>query len=129
MPTIVISLLSDEGIPVEKMEENDNGDSCPLATQDPDLNDENKMIAEEKAAYRDPANDGGFRDDEVCGNCGAYNQTEDMLECIGVDDDDPQLGYCQIYKFVCESMYTCNKWVKGGPIKTVLQNEYRGDML
>lgn len=129
MPTIVISLLNDGAIPVDKMENDDDGKSCPLATQDPDINEENKMAAAEEAAYRDPSEDGGFRSDEVCGNCGAYNQTEDMMDCIGVDEDEDSLGYCQIFKFVCESMYTCDRWIKGGPIKTDLQDQYRGDIL
>lgn len=129
MPTIVISLLNDGAIPVDQMENDDDGKSCPLATQDPDINEENKMAAAEEAAYRDPSEDGGFRSDEVCGNCGAYNQTEDMMDCIGVEEDEDSLGYCQIFKFVCESMHTCDRWIKGGPIKTDLQNQYRGDIL
>jgi len=129
MPTVIIHLLGDGGIPVDKMEENDEGESCPLATQDPNVNEENKTAAVEEADYRDPSEDGGFRYDEVCGNCGAYNQTEDMLDCIGVSDDDDSLGYCQIYKFVCLSEHTCNRWIKGGPIKTDLQDQYRGDIL
>ena len=113
MPTITISILPD-GIPVDKMEEDDNGSSCPIATQDPEVNDVNKMYAEDEANYHDATEDGGFKLSEVCGNCGAYNQSEDMLECIG--DESGSLGYCQVYKFVCEAEYVCNKWVKGGPI-------------
>lgn len=113
MPTITISILPD-GIPVDKMEEDDNGSSCPIATQDPEVNDVNKMYAEDEANYHDATEDGGFKLSEVCGNCGAYNQSEDMLECIG--DESGGLGYCQIYKFVCEAEYVCNEWVKGGPI-------------
>lgn len=128
MARIVIELIPDEGVEVDKMEE---GSNCPIATQDGDVNEANKMVAEEEADYRDPSMDGGFRADEVCGNCGAYNQTGDMLECIGLDDDDPEppLGYCQIYKFVCEASYTCNEWVKGGPIKSVMQEDYKRDIL
>jgi hypothetical protein len=113
MPTITISILPD-GIPVDKMEEDDNGSSCPIATQDPEVNDVNKMYAEDEANYHDATEDGGFKLSEVCGNCGAYNQSEDMLECIG--DESGSLGYCQVYKFVCEAEYVCNEWVKGGPI-------------
>lgn len=113
MPTITISILPD-GIPVDKMGEDDNGSSCPIATQDPEVNDVNKMYAEDEANYHDATEDGGFKLSEVCGNCGAYNQSEDMLECIG--DESGSLGYCQIYKFVCEAEYVCNEWVKGGPI-------------
>ena len=116
----------EDGIEVDKVEE---GTNCPIPTLAPDVNEMNKLDAVEDAAYRDPAEDGGFRADEVCGNCGAHNQTGDMLECIGIDDDDPQLGYCQILKFVSESSYTCNEWVKGGPIKSMVQNEHRGDIL
>ena len=126
MATIMIRVISEEGTPVDEMEE---GSNCPRATRDPELNAENKQEAIDEYGYRDPADDGGFRLTNICGNCGAYNQTEDMLECIGVDDDEDSLGYCQIFKFVCESMYTCDKWVSGGPIKTDLQNEYRGDIL
>ena len=113
MPTITISILPD-GIPVDKMEEDDNGSSCPIATQDPEVNDVNKMYAEDEANYHDATEDGGFKLSEVCGNCGAYNQSEDVLECIG--DESGSLGYCQTYKFVCEAEYVCNEWVKGGPI-------------
>lgn len=122
---IVIEMFPEEGIEVDKMEE---GSSCPVSTQDGDVNEMNKLEAVEEANYRDPSLDGGFRADEVCGNCGAYNQTEEMMECIGADDD-AGLGYCQIFKFVCEGMYTCDEWVKGGPIKTVMQSEYRQDIL
>lgn len=122
---IVIEMIPEEGIEVDQMEE---GSNCPIATQDPEVNEMNKMEAVEEASYRDPAEDGGFRADEVCGNCGAYNQTEDMLECIGVSDDAPTLGYCQIYKFVCESLYTCDEWVKGGPITSLLQEDSMRDV-
>jgi len=123
MATIMIRVISEEGVPVDKMDEEN---SCPLPTQDADLNAENKEIAIEEHAYRDPAEDGGFRLTEVCGNCGAYNQTEDMLECIG--DESGDLGYCQLLKFVCEKAYTCNKWVEGGPITSNVDADYKDNM-
>ena len=122
---IVIEMIPDEGIEVDKMDEES---SCPVATQDSDVNEMNKVEAVDEANYRDPAMDGGFRADEVCGNCGAYNQTEEMMECIGADDD-AELGYCQIFKFVCEGMYTCDKWVQGGPIKSLMQPDHYRDVL
>ena len=122
MPTIMISIMPD-GIPVDKMDGDNDGPSCQSATQDEEINDENRMSAEEQASYRDPSSDGGFKLTEVCGNCGAYNQTEDMLDCIG--DDSGDLGYCQIYKFMCQSSNTCDDWVKGGPIKSVAQSSER----
>lgn len=124
MTTIMISVMS-EGIPVDKMIDNgdDDGPSCPIATQDPEANMAAKEIAIEEANYRDPSNDGGFKLTEVCGNCGAYNQTEDMLACIG--DDSGEVGYCQMYKFMCSDDWVCNDWVKGGPIKTMAEGSER----
>jgi len=114
MPIISISILPD-GIPVDKMQGgDDDGPSCPVATQDIEVNDVNKMYAVDEASYRDPADDGGFKLTEICGNCGAYNQTEDMMECIG--DESGDTGYCQIYKFMCSADHTCEDWVSGGPI-------------
>lgn len=123
MATIVISVLSEPGTPVDQMRQDDNGVSCPLPTQDAELNAENKERAVEEANYRDPSSDGGFRLTEVCGNCGAYNQTEEMLECIG--DESGALGYCQLLKFVCESAYTCDKWVEGGPMTAKVDDGYK----
>lgn len=123
MVSITITFNGDKEIPVDEYSKNEEGMSCPLPTQDADINEENKMVAVEDADYRDPADDGGFVASETCGNCGAYNQTEDMLECIG--DESGDLGYCQIYKFVCEAGYTCNDWVDGGPITSLVQEDYR----
>lgn len=122
MPIITISIM-DGGIPVDKMSGDGEGPSCPIATQDADENEKCRMMAEEEANYRDPSADGGFKLTEVCGNCGAYNQTEDMLECIG--DESGALGYCQIYKFMCSDDHTCNDWVKGGPIKSMAEGSER----
>ena len=119
MPTIMISIMPD-GIPVDKMQDGDDGGpSCPIATQDAEANLEAQEIAVMDANYRDPSSDGGFKLTEVCGNCGAYNQTDDMLECIG--DESGDLGYCQMYKFMCQSDHTCDDWVKGGPIKSMAE--------
>jgi hypothetical protein len=113
----------DGGIPVDKMSSDGDGPSCPIATQDAEANEEAKELAIEEANYRDPSNDGGFKLTEVCGNCGAYNQTDDMLECIG--DESGDLGYCQMYKFMCSADHTCDDWVKGGPIKSMAEGSER----
>jgi len=127
MATIVISLLPDGAIPVDEYEENEEGMNCPLPTQDEDLNAENRQIAVDEANYREPNSGVAFRSDQVCGNCAAYNQTEDILECLGLDDDmeSPPLGYCQIYKFVCQSENTCDDWASGGPLISESQPKYR----
>lgn len=124
MPTIQISILPDL-VPVDQYGDDDDS-NCPLPTRDADMNEKNKEQAVDAADYRDPADGGAFRVSEVCGNCKAYNQTEDMLECIG--DESGDLGYCQIYKFVCESGYTCDDWVEGGPMTSESQQSYRDNL-
>jgi hypothetical protein len=101
------------GMPVDKMEESEEGKNCPVATQDSEVNEANKLIAVEEANYRDPQNDGGFKLSDVCGNCVAFNQTHDIMECMG---NNPNLGYCQMYKFMCSADHTCDSWAEGGPI-------------
>jgi hypothetical protein len=110
MTTIMISIMP-EGIPVDKMDGGDDGSSCPIATYDEEVNDVNKMYAQDEDDYRDVEED---TSSDRCGNCAAYNQTEDMLACL--DDDSGGRGYCQIYKFVCSTDYVCDEWIKGGPI-------------
>lgn len=103
------------GMPVDKMEKDEEGRSCPLPTKDPEVNEENKTKAIETANYRDPSNDGGFRLSEVCGNCEYYNQTSAMMECIDAEENS-NVGYCQLLKFVCKAENTCDSWEEGGPI-------------
>lgn len=126
MPTIQISVIPDL-IPVDKYSDDDDSDSnCPLPTKDEDLNAKNRETAIESADYRDPADGGAFRVTEVCGNCKAYNQTEEILECIG--DNSGEVGYCQIYKFLCSDDYVCDDWVEGGPMTSESQETYRDNM-
>ena len=122
MPTIMISILPD-GMPVDTMEESDEGSSCPLPTQDADMNMENMDMAEYEHNYREPNTSIAFRNDESCGSCGMYNQSENIMECIG--DESGETGYCQLLKFVCNSQNTCDEWVEGGPITSNLQEEYK----
>lgn len=118
MPTIQISILPDL-TPVDEYDDS----SCPLATRDQEVNEENKQQAYEDADYRDPADGGAFRVSEVCGNCKAYDQTEDMLTCIG--DASGDLGYCRMYRFMCQADHTCDDWIKGGPVTSEGQQTYR----
>lgn len=127
MPSITITF--GEMTPIDLLEpmdgEGGDGPSCPRATRDPEINEENKAEAVEEYAYRGPADDGAFRLTDVCGNCGAFNQSEDMLECIG--DESGETGYCQMLKFVCSAAMVCDKWVSGGPI-TDDSFEHDGDV-
>ena len=59
MPTIQISILPDL-IPVDQYSDDDDGNSCPLPTQDEELNAKNCEAAIEAANYRDPADSGAF---------------------------------------------------------------------
>lgn len=122
MTTIMISLIAGE-TPVDEYEESEDGMQCPLPTVDEDVNNENRETAVETANYRDPADSGAFRLTDVCGNCASYNQTDDILECIG--SETSEVGYCQSLKFVCSAAHTCDKWVEGGPITSDSQEDYR----
>jgi len=122
MVRIELKILPDEEMEVDKYEEDEEGDMCPLATMDEEINAENREEAVEYANYREPDVGVSFRQDQVCGSCGAYNQTEDIMECIG--DESGNTGYCQKWKFVCEAKNTCDNWVKGGPITAKQQETY-----
>lgn len=124
MPVITISILPDGAIPVDTMGGDDN--NCPLPTRDEELNAENRENAVEEANYREPNFSSAFRADDVCGSCAAYNQTDEMKKCIG--DDTGDTGYCQIWKFVCESSNTCDSWSEGGPMTSEKQPSYKDNM-
>ena len=106
-------------------------DSCPEATQDVTLNLKNREKAITKAAYG-PENpklpntefwmrkaekwDVSAKDAKMsrCGNCSAFNQDEEMLDCIakGIGSEDVEdLGYCEIFDFKCAASRTCDAWI------------------
>jgi len=113
-------------------------DSCPEATQDVTLNLKNRDKAISKAAYG-PENpklpntefwmkkaekwDVSAKDAKQsrCGNCSAFNQSDEIESCIaeGIGDEgDPwavieagDLGYCEIFDFKCASSRTCDAWI------------------
>lgn len=124
MPTLTITF--GEMTPVDKYEKKESGARCPLPTQDPVLNAKNKEIAVEMANYRDPSEDGSLVSGEVCGTCASYNQTDDVLDCIG--DESGALGYCQLLKFMCSSDYVCDKWATGGPITSDIEDSYNENL-
>ena len=63
-----------------------------------------------------------------CGNCAAFIQTPEMMECIrsGIDMeedsfaqdvvDTAKLGFCELFDFKCAADRTCSAWLVGGPI-------------
>ena len=119
---------------------------CPPATQDIALNLKNRQKAIDEYGYGPlnpdlPNNKFWMKKvDEwnldstkeakqsLCGNCAAFDQRSDTLDCIanGIDSDNPDdaaatidagdLGYCKFLKFKCASRRTCDAWVTGGPL-------------
>lgn len=66
-----------------------------------------------------------------CGNCSAFIQTPEMMECIiggiqGEESDNEtyanevvasaELGYCELLEFKCAANRTCSAWLVNGPI-------------
>jgi hypothetical protein len=117
---------------------------CPIATQDIHVNLKNRNHAFKEYGYG-PANpelpNEAFWNDKAnewqtevrqaksmrCGNCAAFIQTPEMLECIkyGIDEEEgyaedvmkaANLGYCELFDFKCAADRTCSAWLVGGPI-------------
>lgn len=118
---------------------------CPIATKDLTINLQNRGKAIDKADYGpmnpEEPNEQYWRRmaarwdvpaEEAktmrCGNCAAFNQTREMLDCIakGISQDaseDPMevidagdMGFCEIFDFKCAGARTCSAWIVGGPI-------------
>jgi hypothetical protein len=138
-----ISIAQQE--PVMQTVAEDADKKCPPATQDITLNLKNRQKAINEYGYG-PLNpdlpntkfwmrkvDEWNLDSteeakqSLCGNCAAFDQRADTLDCIahGIGSDqgaeDPtieagDLGYCRFLKFKCASRRTCDAWVTGGPL-------------
>jgi hypothetical protein len=78
-----------------------------------------------------------------CGNCAAFIQTPEMIECItggmeGESDEEGEneenedlemavqdaadLGYCELFHFKCAAARTCDAWLVGGPITSMMNS-------
>lgn len=118
--------------------------SCPIATQDIHVNLKNRNNAIKEYGYgpADPslqnkefwdAKKAMWKGADVskmrCGNCAAFIQTPQMMNCIinGIDEegiegyapdvvDAANLGYCELFEFKCAGDRTCDAWLTGGPI-------------
>jgi hypothetical protein len=118
---------------------------CPIETQDVKENLKKRDWAFKNVGYG-PANpelsNGSFWNDKAnewqtsvaqaksmrCGNCSAFIQTPEMMECIrsGIDAekdsfaqdvvDSAKLGFCELFDFKCAADRTCSAWLVGGPI-------------
>jgi len=119
--------------------------SCPTATYDIDVNLKNRQKAIDEYHYG-PANPERAEDywqksakifavsvatarTMQCGNCGAFDVSDSMRECIadGIQGDETgvdanasinlaDLGYCNFLHFKCAGSRSCKAWVTGGPI-------------
>jgi hypothetical protein len=118
---------------------------CPIATHDIETNLKHRDWAFKNVGYG-PANPKEPNDEfwqakadewqtDVeeaktmrCGNCSAFIQTPEILDCIrnGIDKEkdsyaedvmeSADLGYCELFDFKCAASRTCNAWLVGGPI-------------
>jgi hypothetical protein len=130
-----------QGAMEQMMSESDTS-QCPLPTQNITLNLKNRAKAITTAKYG-PENpnlpneaywkrmadewDVSVEDAKKsrCGNCAAFNVSEDIKQCIadGIGNEaDPwgtielaDLGYCEIFDFKCAGSRSCLAWVVGGP--------------
>lgn len=120
----------------------EEGSNCPMPTQDITLNLKNRAKAITSAAYgpQNPklpnrafwakkADTWDVSEKEaktsLCGNCAAFNVSDDIKECIaggiGMDADPwgtirlAELGFCKIFDFSCAAQRTCDAWITGGP--------------
>lgn len=120
--------------------------NCPVATHDIAVNVKNRQKAIDDFHYG-PANPEhpenywkeaakSWNIDEKtaktmkCENCGAFDVSDDMRECIesGIRGDDnaiadarapidlADLGYCTFLHFKCAGTRSCTAWITGGPI-------------
>jgi hypothetical protein len=120
---------------------------CPIVCSDIQLNLKNRDWAFKNVGYgpanpESPENFWQIRAKEwatseknaqtmKCGNCSAFIQTPEMMECIvdgiqGEESDNETyanevvgsagLGYCELFEFKCAADRTCSAWLVGGPI-------------
>jgi hypothetical protein len=119
--------------------------SCPIATYDVKENLKNRDWAFKNVGYG-PANpnepnkvfwaerakEWNTTPEQAqtmrCGNCSAFIQTSEMINCIskGIDAekdsyaedvvDSAGLGYCELFDFKCAASRTCSAWLVSGPI-------------
>lgn len=130
---------------------------CPIATQDIKVNLKNRDWAFKNVGYG-PANPNEENkefwmakaeewqtspDDAQemrCGNCAAFIQTPEMLQCIemGIGDEPgnyskdiiatAKLGYCELFEFKCAADRTCSAWLVGGPITKRMTERQRNTL-
>tara|TARA_R100000234_G_C4989507_1_gene174843 strand:- start:289 stop:1077 length:789 start_codon:yes stop_codon:yes gene_type:complete len=96
-----------------KIIKNSDNSYCPIPTRNRKVNEANKAEAAEdpdiKYGYPDE-----MPDDKRCGNCAAFNVSENMIKCGGASEDR-SIGYCMMHEFTCAAEKSCLSWAPGGP--------------
>jgi len=110
----------------DEMEDEDEGEefTCPLSTQDEEVNAANRQYAVDEYSYG-PAIANWEKKNAKCGLCEYYNVKMAMLDCIadGLDMEEG-VGYCEKLAFVCASDNVCNAFEEGGPITDYEEEDY-----
>lgn len=111
--------------------------NCPAATQDPKLNNRNRLRAVREAKYgpvritmfgmqvidleggaalrywRNMARRWGIPYTDAirrrCGNCAAFDTSPEMVNCRGASRNGT-LGYCHAWNFTCAARRSCLSW-------------------
>ena len=118
---------------------------CPIATQDIDVNLDNRQKAIDKYYYgpANPDKPGTYWKDAAkrwgidettaktmkCSNCAAFDVSDKMWDCMskGIEGKENNidalatvqkgdLGYCNFLHFKCAGTRSCTAWVTGGAI-------------
>jgi hypothetical protein len=122
---------------MDQMMSDSDTSECPLPTQDITLNLKNRAKAitaanpnlPNEAYWKRMADEWDVSAEDakksLCGNCAAFNVSEDIKQCIadGIGNEaDPwgtiklaDLGYCEIFDFKCAANRSCRAWIVGGP--------------
>ncbi len=119
MPKITVIIENEQPTTLEQYEEQEVEITCPVATQDQILNESNKEVAIQDHSYGPTGSSS-----KQCGNCGYFNMTASMLDCIHkeaaeekeAEEEEEGVGYCQQFHFICSAKNVCESWMKGGPI-------------
>ena len=96
--------------------------SCPIATQEGEVNIANKGSAaiDRKIAYMHPEDAQKIlelaAENKMCGNCAAFDITKEMIKCGGANKEGT-VGYCKMHDFSCAAEKTCLTYAPGGPKK------------
>ena len=112
-----INQMVDEDAMEDEMGE-DEDFSCPLSTQDEELNAENRQSAIDEFSYG-PAVGSWEKKKASCGVCEYYNIRAEMMSCVldGLEiDEHAEVGYCTKLDFTCAADNMCNAYEKGGPM-------------